>query len=52
MYPDFPNPDLVYKNNVLETFAQRLTNTERGDIQNIMIIGKYYHLLGTINFMY
>jgi len=36
MYPDFPNPDLVYKNNVLETFAQRLTNTERGDIQ------KYY----------
>jgi hypothetical protein len=36
MYPDFPNPDIVYKNNVLETFAQRLTNTERGDIQ------KYY----------
>lgn len=36
MYPDFPNPGIVYKNNVLETFAQRLTNTERGDIQ------KYY----------
>lgn len=36
MYPDFPNPDIEYKNNVLETFAQRLTNTERGDIQ------KYY----------
>ncbi|WP_281960742.1 hypothetical protein [Bacteroides clarus] len=36
MYPDFPNPDVVYKNNVLETFAQRLTNTERADIQ------KYY----------
>lgn len=36
MYPDFPNPDTTYKNNVLETFAQRLTNTERSDIQ------KYY----------
>ena len=36
MYPDFPNPELVYKNNVLEIFSQRLTNTERTDIQ------KYY----------
>lgn len=37
MYPDFPNPEIVYKNNVLEVFAQRLTNTERSDIQ------KYYN---------
>ena len=37
MYPDFPNPNVVYKNNVLETFAQRLTNTDRADIQ------KYYN---------
>ena len=37
MYPDFPNPEVVYKNNVLEVFAQRLTNTERSDIQ------KYYN---------
>lgn len=37
MYPDFPNPEVVYKNNVLEIFAQRLTNTERSDIQ------KYYN---------
>lgn len=36
MYPDFPDPNMIYKNNVLETFAQRLTNTERSDIQ------KYY----------
>lgn len=36
MYPDFPNPDIVYKNKVLEIFSQRLTNTERADIQ------KYY----------
>lgn len=36
MYPDFPNPNVVYKNNVLEIFSQRLTNTERTDIQ------KYY----------
>ena len=36
MYPDFPDLNTVYKNNVLETFAQRLTNTERSDIQ------KYY----------
>ncbi len=37
MYPDFPDFNMVYKNNVLETFAQRLTNTERSDIQ------KYYN---------
>lgn len=36
MYPDFPNPSIVYKNNVLDIFSQRLTNTERSDIQ------KYY----------
>ena len=35
-YPDFPNPDIIYKKNVLEIFSQRLTNTERSDIQ------KYY----------
>lgn len=36
MYPDFPDPDKVYRNNVLEIFSQRLNNTERSDIQ------KYY----------
>ena len=37
MYPDFPDPDKVYRNNVLEVFSQRLNNTERSDIQ------KYYN---------
>lgn len=37
MYPDFPDPDTIYRNNVLEIFAQRLTNTERADIH------KYYN---------
>lgn len=36
MYPDFPDTKITYKQNVLETFAQRLTNTERSDIK------KYY----------
>lgn len=36
MYPDFPNPEIEYKENVLEIFCQRLTNTERSDIN------KYY----------
>lgn len=36
MYPDFPNPGTVYKENVLRIFSQRLTNDERSDIQ------KYY----------
>lgn len=36
MYPDFPDAQTIYKQNVLETFAQRLTNTERSDIK------KYY----------
>ena len=36
MYPDFPNPNVEYRNNVLEVFSQRLTNKDRADIQ------KYY----------
>ena len=36
MYPDFPNPNVEYRNNVLEIFSQRLTNKDRADIQ------KYY----------
>ena len=36
MYPDFPDPEKMYHNNVLEVFSQRLNNTERSDIQ------KYY----------
>lgn len=36
MYPDFPDPNKIYRNNVLEIFSQRLNNTERSDIQ------KYY----------
>lgn len=36
MYPDFPDPNKIYKNNVLEVFSQRLNNTDRSDIQ------KYY----------
>lgn len=36
MYPDFPDPNKMYQNNVLEIFSQRLNNTERSDIQ------KYY----------
>ena len=36
MYPDFPNPDTIYRDNVLDIFSQRLTNNERSDIQ------KYY----------
>jgi hypothetical protein len=35
-YPDFPDTKKVYKNNVLDTFAQRLNKSERADIQ------KYY----------
>lgn len=37
MYPDFPDPNKLYRNNVLEVFSQRLNNTERSDIQ------KYYN---------
>ena len=40
MYPDFPNTETIYKQNVLETLAQRLTNTERSDIK------KYYDYWG------
>ena len=38
MYPDFPDPDsdIIYRENVLGIFSQRLTNNERSDIQ------KYY----------
>ena len=36
IYPDFPNPEILYKDNVLGIFSQRLTNEERSDIQ------KYY----------
>jgi hypothetical protein len=35
-YPDFPDTEKTYKNNVLDTFAQRLNKSERADIQ------KYY----------
>ena len=33
MYPDFPDIDRIYTQNVLEIFSQRLTKTERSDIQ-------------------
>lgn len=36
MYPDFPDLNATYTKNVIEIFSQRLTNTERSDIQ------KYY----------
>lgn len=52
MYPDFPNPDIVYKNNVLETFAQRLTNTERGDIQKYYDYWEILPSLKITSFMY
>lgn len=36
LYPDFPNINKVYTNNVLESFSQRLTNTERTDIKKYL----------------
>lgn len=33
MYPDFPDPEMIYRNNVLDIFGQRLNKSERSDIQ-------------------
>ena len=40
MYPDFPDPNKEYKENVLDIFSSRLTNPERSDTQ------KYYDFWG------
>jgi hypothetical protein len=45
MYPDFPDIDRIYTQNVLEIFSQRLTKTERSDIQKYF---NYWEILPTL----
>lgn len=45
MYPDFPDIDRIYTQNVLEIFSQRLTKTERSDIQKYF---NYWEILPSL----